>query len=227
MCGRLDLSETPARWPVRFPKLLDDLDQGPWGTGLGFNVPPGTRLPVLVWNEDRSRMVAPGYFWGPYFRIQGRWKQVINAKLERLNESRLWAPAMRHGRRGVVPAAGYFEWQKTDSGSQPYYVTRKDGRPMALAALIGSAPATADGEREPTCVIVTRDPCGGIERIHRRMPVELTDAEVGQWLNPEAVIDLKDLAADDPTAAWKWWPVSRAANDPRNNGREVLEPVEL
>ena len=34
-----------------------------------------------------------------------------------------------------MPISGYYEWQNTPDGKQPYYFTRRDGQPMTIAAL--------------------------------------------------------------------------------------------
>ncbi|WP_435104741.1 SOS response-associated peptidase [Arhodomonas sp. AD133] len=224
MCGRLDLNQPAAAVVLRFPELDGWRPSRAWPNDRGYNTPPGVSIPVVI-ERSGERQVSER-IWGPGVRIQGRWKQVINAKLDRLMESAMWKPAMMRGHRGVVAANGYYEWQRRAPGSkQPYYVCRTDGRPMALAALYGRAPIRADGEKEPTVVVVTRDPCGGLEAIHDRIPLELPDDWVAFWLDSVGEVDIAALERVDPTRNWQWWPVSTRANSPSNDDRSVIAPV--
>ncbi len=224
MCGRLDLNQPAAAVVLRFPELEGWSPSRAWPADRGYNTPPGATIPVVIECCDRRRVSER--VWGCGARIQGRWKQIINAKLDRLTHSPMWKPAMSHGRRGIVAANGYYEWQQGGRGSkQPYYVCRIDGRPMALAALYGRAPVRVDGDEQPTVVVVTRNPCGGLEAIHNRMPLELPDGSIGPWLDPAGDVDVRALENMNPATNWRWWPVSTRANSPANDDRGVIEPV--
>jgi putative SOS response-associated peptidase YedK len=37
--------------------------------------------------------------------------------------------------RCLIPASGYYEWQDTAAGKQPWYFTRADGEPITFAGL--------------------------------------------------------------------------------------------
>jgi putative SOS response-associated peptidase YedK len=189
------------------------------------------RIPLLRQGgrSEAAGGVAPVFcHWGALVKIQGRWKRLINAKLDRLDSSRLWRPAFTRGRRGIVVANGYYEWQqRRDGPKQPYYVCRRDGRPLTLAALYGHSPVKPQGEPEDTCVIVTRDPGGGLEAIHHRMPLEIPDSLLESWLDPAHPVDPQALAALEPAAEWRWWAVSTRANNPAHQGADVIEPVEI
>jgi SOS response associated peptidase (SRAP) len=39
--------------------------------------------------------------------------------------------------RCLIPASGYYEWQDTATGKQPWYFTRADGEPMTFAGTNG------------------------------------------------------------------------------------------
>jgi putative SOS response-associated peptidase YedK len=54
--------------------------------------------------------------------------RMINAHSDTVAEK----PSFRHafkGRRSLIPADGFYEWQKTNDGKQPYYIRMKSGRP--------------------------------------------------------------------------------------------------
>jgi putative SOS response-associated peptidase YedK len=37
--------------------------------------------------------------------------------------------------RCLIPASGYFEWQPTPNGKQPYYISAADGSVLSMAGL--------------------------------------------------------------------------------------------
>ena len=41
----------------------------------------------------------------------------------------------RKRNRCLIPISGFFEWEKTPDGKQPYYITRVDGTPITVAGL--------------------------------------------------------------------------------------------
>ena len=70
--------------------------------------------------------------------------------------------------RCLVPADGWFEWQQTGRGKQPYYLTPADGSPLSFAALWerwdpGGGPLE-------TLTIITTAASPDLEDIHHRQP---------------------------------------------------------
>jgi putative SOS response-associated peptidase YedK len=59
---------------------------------------------------------------------------MINARSEPASEKPSFRRAFRE-RRCLIPADGFYEWQRTDNGKQLYYVRMKNGSPFAFAGL--------------------------------------------------------------------------------------------
>jgi putative SOS response-associated peptidase YedK len=59
---------------------------------------------------------------------------TFNARVETVAEKPFFRDAFRRT-RCLIPASGYYEWQDTATGKQPWYFTRADGEPMTFAAL--------------------------------------------------------------------------------------------
>jgi putative SOS response-associated peptidase YedK len=45
----------------------------------------------------------------------------------------------------AVIASGYYEWQDTATGKQPWYFTRADGEPMTFCRAMGRMEGQGDG----------------------------------------------------------------------------------
>lgn len=72
-------------------------------------------------------------------------------------------------KRCLVPADGFYEWEKKGGRKQPHYFGVKDFRPFAFAGLWqvwnkGDEPLLS-------CVILTTDANEMLAKIHNRMPV--------------------------------------------------------
>ena len=96
---------------------------------------------------------------------------VINARIEGLASSRMFAPLLEKG-RCVVPASAYFEWMKNGRQRSKYRLFDVNGDPLFFAGLL----------REGRFVIITADAAPEIREIHPRMPRCLTADEAEKWL---------------------------------------------
>jgi putative SOS response-associated peptidase YedK len=59
--------------------------------------------------------------------------------------------------RCLIPASGYYEWQDTPGGEQPYYFTRRDGQPITIAGLWDAWRDKQAGETVKSCAMVITD----------------------------------------------------------------------
>ena len=89
-------------------------------------------------------------------------------------------------RRCLVPACGFYEWQKHPAGKQPYYITSVDGSLLAFAGLWDDW-RKPDGEVLTTFTVLTCEPNELVRPLHGRMPVILEPDRYDEW-----------LSADDP-----------------------------
>jgi putative SOS response-associated peptidase YedK len=84
---------------------------------------------------------------GPRELVQLRWglipswaedkkigARLINARAETAAAKPSFRSAFRH-RRCLVPADGFYEWQRRDGKKQPYHLRLRDDRPFAFAGL--------------------------------------------------------------------------------------------
>ena len=61
-------------------------------------------------------------------------------------------------RRCLIPADGFYEWERKEKGKLPHYIYAADGSPLALAGLWSSWADPETGERLRTCTIITGRP---------------------------------------------------------------------
>src|SRR6185436_19610256 len=118
MCGRYALHASPEVIALQF-----GLDAAPEFKS-SYNVCPGTD--VLAVRTDRAGRRRAGLLrWGAG-------NKLINARAETLTERPAFRNAFRQF-RCLVPASGFYEWQKAGSGKRPWYVLPQDAPLFGLA----------------------------------------------------------------------------------------------
>jgi putative SOS response-associated peptidase YedK len=58
--------------------------------------------------------------------------RTVNTRGEMASEKLSFRTPFKHRRR-LVLTDGFYEWQRTPDGTQPYYIRMKDGSPFAFA----------------------------------------------------------------------------------------------
>ncbi|MDD4787989.1 MAG: SOS response-associated peptidase [Pirellulales bacterium] len=152
--------------------------------------------------------------------------RLINARAETVAEKPAFRAAFRL-RRCLLPADGFFEWQRRGEGKQPYYIQMADERPFAFAGL-WEAWEGAGHDCVESCTIVTTSANRLIAPIHDRMPVILAEESYRAWLDPAAdPNELKSLLVPFDALRLKVHPVSRYVNRPGNEGPGCIAPLAL
>jgi putative SOS response-associated peptidase YedK len=217
MCGRYSLT-----FDERFFARFDTVNM--IQLGLHYNVAPSQIMPTIV--RRSPNQVVP-MVWGfvPPWEKGEKVKTLINLRDDTVL-TRGWAKRYVQTQRCLVPATGFFEWQKSGtSGKIPYFIHLKTGDYFAFAGLFSTYTAP-NGRQADTFAILTTQPNALMASIHNRMPVILSKEEEDEWLNPD-IVELEQLKAfldpypDDEMEAY---PVSTRVNYPGNNTPEVLIP---
>jgi putative SOS response-associated peptidase YedK len=84
------------------------------------------------------------------------------------------------------------------------------------------------GEEILSCTVFTCAPKASLAEIHDRMPVILDEADWPKWLSEEPATEeeLVALLKPCPDEALKVWPVDNAVGNVRNNGPQLIRPLE-
>jgi putative SOS response-associated peptidase YedK len=218
MCGRYSLVPTE-NIATRF-----DVHQEPLTLLPRSNIAPSQVMPVII-REDTQRMLSMQWGLIPAWAKELRMKfSTINARAEGLTSSPVFRGPFRR-RRCLVPASGFFEWQPTPRGKQPYCFQLRGGELFAFAGLY-------DIWRDPQGVdhysysIITTTPNELVAPVHNRMPVILHRDGEGSWLDASAQpAQLQALLAPYSAEQMEAFPVSRIVNNPANDSDELLQPL--
>jgi len=120
--------------------------------------------------------------------------------------------AFKHN-RCLIPVSGYYEWEGTPGGKQPWYFTARDGSPaLTIAGLWDEWQDRASGERLKSCTMIITEPNKFVAEVHDRMPVLLSQGQFEPWLSGGTGLEVLKPAADD---LLQRWPVSKRVNSSR------------
>jgi putative SOS response-associated peptidase YedK len=192
--------------------------------GPCYNICPTDPVDVVI-RCDAGLLVVP-MRWQ---LIPSWWKKPLkdlpatfNARAETVAEKPMFRDPFRRT-RCLIPASGYYEWQTTPDGKQPYYITPVDGSVLTIAGLWSDWRDRVNDETLTTCTMIITEANSFISAIHDRMPVLLDRDSAGAWLSGEAGLELLKPAPGDKL---RMWPVSRRVSKPGNGDDPTLiEPI--
>ena len=161
-----------------------------------YNIAPAQD--VLVVRETDGKRAAAMMRWGlipSWSKEPGGGPPMINARSETLAEKPAFRTAYRR-RRCIIPADGFYEWQKSAAGAkgtkQPFYIHRPDGAPFGFAGLweswgepVAHSAGGRNANRIASCTIVTTAANRKLSELHDRMPVILAPGDYALWLDPQ------------------------------------------
>jgi putative SOS response-associated peptidase YedK len=218
MCGRYSLVPTE-NIAARF-----DIQQQQLTLAPRYNVAPSQAMPVVVRNSPNRLMEMQ---WGliPSWSKEPRAQfSTINARAETITKSPVFRGPFK-SQRCLVPASGFYEWQRTEQGKQPFCIRLKDAELFAFAGLY-DVWHDADGNELYSYTVITTAPNDLVASIHNRMPVILRQEDEDAWLDKASdPARLLALLKAYPADKMEAYPVSRAVNSPANEGAELMQAV--
>ncbi len=155
-----------------------------------YNIAPAT--PVVTLRKNGVSQMR----WGliPHWSKPGATPSapLINARGETLTEKPSFGTAWQRAQRCIVPATGFYEWEKQGRERLPWLFQRRDGEPIAFAGLWDRWQDPIDDSIIESVTVVTTTPNKMLARIHDRMPVLLSEETAPTWLdnNNQAAVDL-------------------------------------
>ncbi len=214
MCGRYGLYE------------FDESDYEPPLQGNkgytfkpNYNVAPTQSMPVIT--NDSGKQTLAIMQWGISRKLgPDIEKNIFNTRSEKAME-RFWGKTVRNN-RCLIPANGFYEWQKTDDGKQPYWITMPGKNLLYFAGIFDS-----DKEGNFHYSIMTTAPNHEMEKLHDRMPVILQGDGRDAWLFAESEETelLTDLLKPLGDSSLHMYAVSKNVNVVKNNDDKLILPM--
>ena len=224
MCGRATYKLT---WEEIVALYRLTLGPAPHNFQPRFNVCPTTTIDAIVAEDGKRELIRAR--WG---LVPGWWKKALkelklatfNARAETVDQKPMFRSAFKR-KRCLIPVSGYYEWQDTPGGKQPWYFTARDGSPaLSIAGLWDEWTNPETSKPLKSCTMIITEPNKFVAEVHDRMPVLLTDRQFDPWLSGEAGVESLKPAPND---FLQKWPVSKRVNSSRadDNDATLIEKI--
>jgi putative SOS response-associated peptidase YedK len=219
MCGRFVI--IPDNLKARFDIFGNIVEIKP-----NYNAAPSQHLPVITFDGEHNQLELMEWGLIPHWsKAKQTGYSMINARMETLLEK----PTYKHpfkSHRCIMPASGFYEWQKTENRKQPYYITLSDQPLIGFAGIFDIWEDKTTGSTLKSYSIITTASRGVMETIHERTPVILHRDQEKDWLRGTDEAKLYDILKHNETQL-ELYPVSRLVNMVQNNDRSLIEMVQM
>ncbi|NXV82193.1 HMCES protein, partial [Atlantisia rogersi] len=230
-----------------------------------YNKGPQSSGPVLLsrrhlqQDADSSERVLMDMRWGlipSWFKNDDPSKMQFNTsncRSDTMLKKSSYKGALLKGKRCVVLADGFYEWQQQSGGKQPYFIyfpQTKDAtveeeeegdekwrgwRPLTMAGIFDCWEPPSGGETLYTYTIITVDASKDVSFIHHRQvrvgkgAASILDGDeaIRKWLDFAEVPTQEAVKLIQPAENIVFHPVSTIVNSIRNDTPECLAAIEL
>lgn len=153
--------------------------------------------------------------------------KTVNARAETVATTASFREPLR-SQRCLIPADGFYEWQKSGKTKQPYCFEMNDGALFAFAGLWDRWRSPL-GEVIESCTILTTTPNSLLSDIHDRMPVILSPDKYDLWLDPafRDMASVLKMLRPFEAPRMRRYPVSMKVNQVLNDDADCAKQVEL
>lgn len=222
MCGRYTITVSLEELMIRY--LIGDT-KVPYHRPK-YNVAPGQQIMAIINDGTQNRLGE--LQWGlipPWADSPKAGYNMLNARSETAATKPAFQAPLRR-KRCLIPADGFYEWQKNDTGKQPMRIVLKNRSLFSMAGLYETWVAP-DGTKINSCTILTTTPNELMAPIHDRMPVILHREDEPLWLDrnvqePHAVEHLLRPYASDELEAYT---VAPEVGNVRHDEPSCIEPI--
>jgi putative SOS response-associated peptidase YedK len=225
MCGRFRLSRRKQLVDEHFDSVSCELED--WAPR--YNIAPTQPVPVIRQNPKEPVRKLSLMKWGlipSWAKDPSAAARMINARSETASTLPAFRDALKF-RRCLIPADGFYEWQRSGKSKQPFCFEVKDGKLFAFGGIWDRW--RGGGIAVETCSILTTTPNAVTSAVHDRMPVILDPDSYDLWLDPGMtdVSAVSELLKPFDARLMRCYPVSTRINSVANDDEECSRPAEV
>ena len=211
MCGRFSLTQ---RLDV-LERVFKAKARVHAGQKARYNIAP-TQPVLAICQDDPNSIVELD--WGIAIYPNDEPPRIlVNAKAESLQQRPAYSQAFA-GRRCLILADGFFEWESRAGRRYPHYYRLRNNEPFAFAGVYDQ-----EGDQRH-CVIITTDSNALVAPVHDRMPVILEDPQA--WLKENDPGELQAMLQPIASSEMETYTVNPIVNTADVDEPKCIEPYE-
>jgi putative SOS response-associated peptidase YedK len=157
----------------------------------------------------------------------------VNARVETVEESRLYKPLLERSQRCLLPCSHYFEHHWLDGGKKkvPFAIKKNDDEIFSTPGLYSTWTDYSTGEVILSYTMLTTEANSLMKKVHNggehpgRMPLAIEREHEAIWLSPDASKgELKEVMNYKiPADRIRAWPIHTIRGRNARTGPDVLE----
>jgi putative SOS response-associated peptidase YedK len=135
VCGRFTSKLT---WSEIAALYRLTMDRPPHNMPPSYNVCPTDPVDTVVEHDGQRNLIQMRWGLVPFWwtgSLKSLRLSTFNARVETVETKPFFREPFKR-RRCLMPLSGYYEWQSTPHGKQPWYFTARDGSPILTAAAL-------------------------------------------------------------------------------------------
>jgi putative SOS response-associated peptidase YedK len=182
MCGRYTLSAGHEALARAFLAEFAEELKASWKSR--YNIAPGGGIVAVLEDRDKGGRRAEVLHWGlvPHWaKDPDIGHRLINARAETVADKPAYRDAFRY-RRCLIPASGFYEWNRRARPPQPYYFHPAGDLLLAFAGVWENW-LHPGGSEILSAAIITTAADSAVGAIHHRMPLILPRESWDAWLD--------------------------------------------
>lgn len=200
----------------------------PKGVKPNYNISPTQLAPVIVFENGKNTMKLMKWGFIPKGSANAnsvfRYK-TFNTRSETIFSKNTTQNAIRTS-RCLIPANGFYEWKKTASGKQPFYIKPTDQQVFAFAGIYSSW-VDPEGVEWGTYSMIVINSGATDDMTPSQLPVIVEPEFEADWLNTEvdSMSMLYRVMRTYPASNLKISKVGSAVDSMKAKGPELIEAV--
>jgi putative SOS response-associated peptidase YedK len=197
MCGRFSIAVRIGYLTERF-----GIPEPPDISLPIYNIAPGEIVPVIFQSREFSNQGETKVDLMRWGLIPGWTKEdqpaitPINARIEGIDKKDLFRNLLHNG-RCIVPASGFYEWEKPGKTRFPWYIRLKEQQIFGMAGLFDTR-KRPDGTITRSFTIITTRANSLVAPLHNRMPAIIMRGDEKKWLDPAYDVNTALALVPDP-----------------------------
>lgn len=179
--------------------------------------------PLLSVIHDGTKFRVGTMVWG-LTQDHPSHTMIINARSETIHEKPTFRQLLLK-RRCLILASGFYEWDRRQKPSQPYWCEDINA-PFLVFAGIYQMKTLTNGQTVPQVCLITTGANDVMAPIHDRLPVILNPDQYKHWAHPKTPYDeLTFLFKPTNKEGLHLFPVTQAVNKASYQGDDAMLPI--